>query len=96
MIENTGRCIDPSGEAYLVRTLDEIGRAMSCADANEAAIKLKGIFDSLELEVPTATEEQFEVFRNSVNPVRLENHPMALDVETINFLYHEILNGEVK
>ena len=94
MAENTDKCTDPRGEAYLKATLDEIGRAMGCKDATEGAEKLRIIFDSLELEVPTATAEQFEILKNSVNPVRLKNHPIALDVDTIDSLYHIILNGE--
>lgn len=94
MAENTDKCTDPRGEEYLKATLDEIGRAMGCKDATEGAEKLRGIFDSLELEVPTATAEQFEILKNSVNPVRLKNHPIALDVDTIDALYHIILNGE--
>lgn len=94
MAENTDKCTDPRGEEYLKATLDEIGRAMGCKDATEGAEKLRIIFDSLELEVPTATAEQFEILKNSVNPVRLKNHPIALDVDTIDSLYHIILNGE--
>ena len=94
MAENTDKCTDPRGEEYLKATLDEIGRAMGCKDATEGAEKLRIIFDSLELEVPTATAEQFEILKNSVNPVRLKNHPIALGVDTIDSLYHIILNGE--
>lgn len=94
MAENTDKCTDPRGEEYLKATLDEIGRAMGCKDATGGAEKLRSIFDSLELEVPTATSEQFEILKNSVNPVRLKNHPIALDVDTIDALYHNILNGE--
>lgn len=91
MIENTDKCIDPRGEAYLKKTLDEIGQALGCADARGGAEKLRKIFDGLGMEVPAATEEQFEELKTSVNPVRLKNHPIALDVETIDGLYHEIL-----
>lgn len=90
MIENTDKCIDPRGEEYLKKTLDEIGVAMGCADAKSGAGRLVGIFESLEFEVPKATEEQFEEMKISVNPVRLKNHPIELDVETIDKLYHEV------
>ena len=94
MINNTSRCCDPRGEAYLKNVLDEIAKAMVCNGAEEAAVKLSGIFDSLELEIPTASEAQFEILKNSVNPVRLKNHPITLDIDTINALYHSILNEE--
>lgn len=94
MVENTDKCIDPRGIEYLRATLDEIGQAMGCVDAKAGAKRLKSIFDSLGFEVPTATAEQFDILKNSVNPVRLKNHPIALDVDTIDTLYHNILNGE--
>ena len=91
MIKNTDKCIDPRGEEYLRRTLDEIGQAMGCENAEAGAKKLMNIFNKLELEVPSATAEQYEELRISVNPVRLKNHPIALDVEMIDKLYHEVL-----
>ena len=91
MIKNTDKCIDPRGEEYLKKTLDEIGQAMGCMDAKTGAEKLKRIFDELDLKVPTATVEQLEILKNSVNPVRLKNHPVELDLEIIDSLYHRIL-----
>lgn len=96
MTENTDKCSDPRGEEYLIQTLNEIGNALGCADAKSGAEKLKQIFEKLELEVPTATKEQFAELKSSVNPVRLKNHPIALDECTIDSLYHNILNGELK
>ena len=96
MIENTDKCIDARGKEYLKKTLDEIGFALGCSDAEGGAEKLAGIFEKLELTTPESTDEQFDILKNSVNPVRLKNHPIALDTETINSLYHRILNGETK
>ena len=78
----------------------EIASAMGCVgadgagDPKAAAAKLSQIFESLELEVPKATPEQFEILKTSVNPVRLKNHPIALDVDTIDMLYHKILKAD--
>ena len=91
MVENTNKCIDSRGEEYLRQTLDELGRIMGCENAKSGATKLEEIFDSLEFQVPAATEKQYEELKTSVNPVRLKNHPIAMDVLTINRLYHEIL-----
>lgn len=93
MVENTDKCIDPRGEEYLKNTLDEIGQAMGCSDGKSGAEKLVSILEMLELEVPVATEEQYEELKTSVNPVRLKNHPVGLDANTIDTLYHIILNG---
>lgn len=91
MIDNLDKCIDPRGSEYLRGVLDEIGVAMGCSSASEGASRLVEIFDGLGLEVPVATAAQYEELKTSVNPVRLKNHPVQLDVECIDKLYHEVL-----
>ena len=91
MVRNTDKCIDPRGEGYLKKTLDEIGIAMGCIDAKSGAEKLMEIFEKLQFEIPEATEEQYDELKTSVNPVRLKNHPIQLSVDTIDSLYHDIL-----
>ena len=91
MIENTDKCVDPRGKEYLVETLNEIGYAFGCNDSKAGAEKLNDIFYSLELAIPSATAEQYEEMKKSVNPDRLKNHPVALDENTIDILYHKIL-----
>lgn len=93
MIDNTDRCIDARGREYITAILDEIGQTMGCADARSGAKKLVNIFNRLELDVPTATCNQFMELKSSVNPVRLKNHPIKLDEDVIDLLYHKILNG---
>jgi len=96
MLSNTEKCIDPRGELYLKSVFCEIAYAMRCETPALAAEKLATIFGKLELKVPEATEIQFEELKTSVNPVRLKNHPIVLDEETIDMLYHKILNGVKK
>ena len=93
MINNQDKCIDPRGQEYFRQVLDEIGHAMGCKDAAEGAKKLGSIFDSLELSIPTASDDQFAELKTSVNPDRLKNHPVLLDEETIDGLYHRICNS---
>lgn len=94
MIQNTDKCIDHRGEEYLMGILNQIAVALGCDGAEAGAEKLKQLFDELEFEVPTTTEEQFTTLKTSVNPVRLKNHPIALDEKTIDYLYHQILRTE--
>lgn len=91
MIDNIDKCIDPRGSSYLMSVLDEIGVAMGCDGAAAGAAKLLDIFQSLDLDVPGATPPEFGVLCSSVNPVRLKNHPIALDEESIESLYVAIL-----
>ena len=96
MIENTDKCIDPRGKKYLEGVFYEIAYALGCEIPEQAVEKLKEIFQKLELSVPIATDRQFAELKTSVNPVRLKNHPIALGVDTIDMLYHMILNNETK
>lgn len=91
MVNNTEKCIDPRGEDYLKKTLDEIGIALGGRDASSGAEKFVELFEKLDFQIPEATKEQYEELKTSVNPVRLKNHPIALDIDTINDLYHRIL-----
>ena len=92
MAENTDKCIDHRGEEYLKKTLDEIASMFGFEHAKDGAKCLEEIFEKLELSVPEVTDADIDVLKNSVNPVRLKNHPIALDVETIEMLYRRILN----
>ena len=91
MLKNTHLCIDPRGESFLKDIFRQIAGAMECATPEEAADKFNAIFTKLGFEVPSATEEQFAILRSSVNPVRLKNHPVKLDLETIDLLYRRII-----
>lgn len=92
IIEHSEKCIDARGEEHVKGIYVKIAEAMGCATPKEAAAKLQGILDKLGLEGPTHTdEEQFNILKTSVNPVRLKNFPIQLDEETIDMLYHQII-----
>ena len=92
MVKHTGGCIDARGEGYLKNTFDEIADAMGCSCVEEAIEKFGNMVDELELKVPeNVTDMDYEVLKNSVNPVRLKNNPVALSVEDIDIIYHDIL-----
>ena len=93
MVENVGdgsKCSDPRGSEYLKATLDELGVLLGGTNASDGAKKLEEIFTVLNLDRPKMSDEQIEILKNSVNPVRLKNHPIALDGETIEELYRKI------
>lgn len=92
MVKHTDKCIDARGEKYLIETFDEIAQAMGCSSVEEAINTFKNMVSELELCAPEAvSQEDFEVLKNSVNPVRLKNNPVALSTEDIDLIYHEIL-----
>lgn len=92
MVKHTGGCIDLRGEEYLKNTFAEISDAMGCSCVEEAIDMFRNMVDELELNVPdNVTDKDYEVLKNSVNPVRLKNNPVALSVEDIDVIYHSIL-----
>lgn len=91
MVENTDKCIDPRGEEYLKNALNALGRVMGCKNAKSGAAELINVFERLGLDIPTATAEQYEELKVSVNPVRLKNFPVQLNAESIDALYHVAL-----
>lgn len=90
MLEHLDRCIDGRGEAYLADTFREIADAMGCDSPKAAAEEFSRLYDELQLPVPEATEAQLLELRGSVNPVRLKNNPVELDLSSIDELYHII------
>ena len=96
MIQHAEKCTDPRGVDDLHSVLDEIGVCLGGHGAQDGAEKLNELFDALHLAVPEATKEQFETLRTSVNPVRLKNHPIRLDTETMDGLYHRILRSKAE
>lgn len=91
MVSHTDGCVDPRGEEYLKKTFEEIALMLGCNTTDEACARLQSLFDSLELTVPTAKEEDYAELKTSVNPVRLKNNPVGLTEDVIESLYREIL-----
>lgn len=91
MVANVDKCIDRRGAAYLNHTFSEIAETMGCESKELLCDRFESIYQSLSLPKVSYTEEDINVLTHSVNPVRLKNHPIALDLEVIEFLYRQIL-----
>lgn len=92
MVKHTGSCIDSRGEKYLKQVFEEIAKAMGCSCVEEAIDKFRNMVDELELPIlENFTNKDYEVLKNSVNPVRLRNNPVTLSIEDIDIIYHDIL-----
>lgn len=91
MASHTRDCVDPRGEEYLKEVFGQIASMLGCDNVLDACVKLQEIFDSLELKVPEANEEDYNVLKTSVNPVRLKNNPVKLTEDNIEMLYRTIL-----
>lgn len=91
MIENTDKCIDPRGPEHLNKIWDELAEAYGCQSPKEAVEKFIGFVKSLDLKVPVPNAGDYDILKTSVNPVRLKNNPVGLDEETVDMLYHQIM-----
>ena len=91
MVSHTDKCIDVRGEDYLNHTFVEIANAMGCDSVEPMCERFDSIYLDLAFPKVSYTEEDITTLTHSVNPVRLKNHPIALDLETIELLYRQIL-----
>lgn len=91
MVRNIDKCIDKRGTKYLMETFQEIAFIMKVNTIEDAGNKINEILEELNLDVPIATEEEFNILNNTVNIERMKNNPVKLEIQDINYLYHQIL-----
>lgn len=92
MLVNTDKCIDSRGQEYLESMFQSLADVMGCNKSAKAAEKFSGLLNKLSMEVPEIkNNEDFELLKTSVNPVRLKNNPVQLTESEIDNLYHQIL-----
>lgn len=94
MINHSEGCIDARGKEYLEGVWQELSEAYGCKSPMEAVEKFVNIVKKLELSIPAADEQDYDILKKSVNPVRLKNNPVGLEEEIIDSLYHNILKSE--
>lgn len=84
MLDHTDKCIDSRGEVYLKKTLNEIPVDVSWFER---------LIDQLGITYPLSEnkEADIDILFKSVNPIRLKNNPVALDVQTLKSMYEEIV-----
>ena len=95
MLGNFDKCIDKRGLEYLAGIFDNIAKAMGCDSPIEAIAEFRQMMVDMELKKPVAVnrDEELEVLSTSVNPVRLKNNPIGLDVYTTRNLYNDIIKS---
>lgn len=94
MIGHVEKCVDPRGQEYLTDIFMQIAKAMGCKTPEEAITLFNGMLDDMELVQPTDSDRvnSIEVLSNSVNPIRLNNNPVELNLESIRGVYDLIVN----
>jgi alcohol dehydrogenase class IV len=93
MIGHTGKCIDSRGQDYLSSIFMHISKAMGSANPVKAISEFRKMMVEMDLKNPMAgkREEELKVLSTSVNPVRLKNNPVELDIASIKNLYEVII-----
>ena len=93
MLANMDKCIDSRGKHYLNGIFESIGKAMGCEAPVLAIAKFREMMKLMELKSPKAEkrEEDLELLSTSVNPIRLKNNPIELNLEAIKMLYDSII-----
>jgi alcohol dehydrogenase class IV len=85
----TGNCkvSDRTTTENVMRALSEIAVLLGCNSAREGADKFDKICRDLGLEVPKVSEKELDLLVSSVNPERLQNHPMLFSYEDLKGIY---------
>ena len=93
MLANTDKCIDSRGSAYLNKIFTYISRSLGVESPKDAIILFHKMMKDMKLTNPVAVEREQEltILSSSVNPIRLKNNPIGLNVETIRDLYESIV-----
>lgn len=93
MVDHPDKCVDGRGQEYLVGVFKEIAKAMGCETPVDAIALFRKMLDELDLQKPVAgkREEELNLLSTSVNPVRLKNNPVELDLVTTQNIYASLL-----
>ena len=93
MIGNMDKCIDERGKYYLTDIFTQISLAMGCEKPYDAITFFRQMMIEMDLKNPVARNRDAElaVLSNSVNPVRMKNNPIELDMTAIKKIYEIVL-----
>lgn len=93
MLANTDKCIDSRGADYLNDIFVRISNTLGVHTPIEAIKDFRQMMKDMELENPRGNEREKELvtLSSSVNPIRLKNNPVNLDVNSIRELYEKIV-----
>lgn len=91
MAEHISACNDIRGENYLKNTLARLGRLFGAEDSFGCK-KFREILKMLKLGDVDIRAEDIGLLSDTVNPVRLKNHPVSMTKEDIRGLYESIRN----
>lgn len=93
MLEHLDLCIDCRGKMYLNDVFAQIAQVMGHQTPIWAIDYFRSMMSEMNLRNPSTErrEEDLECLSTSINPVRLRNNPVGIDVEQAKELYSLII-----
>lgn len=85
-------CIDPRGYEHLNRIFLELAELFNAHNVTEAIEHYRIMFNKMGISVQCeVSPKDFELLAHSVNPSRLKNSPVYINIETFERLYRQAL-----
>lgn len=95
MIGHMDKCIDKRGNVYLDDIFKKIARTMGSDTPMDAIAIYRDMMNKMNLDKPTSylshRISDIDLLSSSVNPIRLINNPIELDIISIKSLYEIIV-----
>ena len=93
MLSHKDKCIEARGFEFLSNVFKAIAGAMGANNPDGGIEIFTCMMHDLALQNPVASkrDEELDFLSTSVNPIRLRNNPIELDISAIRFLYESIV-----
>jgi len=92
MVQHLDQCADKRGRAYLENVFIELNDIFGVSNTDECINKFRQICNEFNLQNPKLkNKDELEELINSVNPLRLKNNPVTLNIDSIEDIYRHIL-----
>lgn len=95
MDSNNDKCIDSRGNAYLTGVFNNIAKAMGCQSPIQAISKFREMMKEIEMDYPVSNNIYTDIvsLSSSVNPIRLKNNPVELNLNSIESIYRNVIKS---
>lgn len=96
MLGNMDKCIDQRGEQYLQSVFVSISNSMGFPTPTDAIAQFREMMDEMEMQNPVSGNKagDVETLSQSVNPVRLKNNPVQINLTAIDNIYDVIVDAQ--
>ena len=95
MLLHIDKCIDRRGQGYLNEIFCDIAKAMGAETPKKAIALFRNMMKKMEMSNPISSNlsSDLSILTSSVNPIRLKNNPIGLNMWAIGQLYNQIIKA---